>query len=234
MTVNGLPILARQILRLRSNSRIDEVYVATSTSAQDDEIEALCKQFDAKCYRGLEADVLGRVSSLASGLPGCLIVEALGDSPLLDPSIIDLALDLFATKGHESAVVLNTLTSTFPAGMEVHVYSSRALLELDKLLDSDDPMREHVSYNFRRFPQSFELIGFESTELPTTVPLNLELDEQVDFELMSAIYSHFDHKFPGRANFSLGEIIEFLSLNPVLASTNSHIHRRWRDLDGLS
>ena len=74
---------------------IDLVVVATSTSSKDDSIEKFCLENNIKCFRGPEDDVLQRVTSLLQEYNVDLHVECYGDSPLIDPQIIDEFIGIY-------------------------------------------------------------------------------------------------------------------------------------------
>ena len=54
----GKPTLELLIERLRRAASVEQVIVATTSNATDDNVEALCRSIGAGCYRGSEDDVL--------------------------------------------------------------------------------------------------------------------------------------------------------------------------------
>ncbi|MBT4764713.1 spore coat protein, partial [bacterium] len=91
--LKGKPMLLHQIERVAQSKRIDQLYVATSNLAEDDEIEDLCNQNGINCFRGSLSDVLDRYYQLSSILQPSHIVRLTGDCPLIDHKIIDNVID---------------------------------------------------------------------------------------------------------------------------------------------
>src|SRR5512147_1171253 len=60
LPILGKPLLLRMLERVRSAKLIGELVVATSTNADDNEIEELCKSENLTCYRGHLTDLLDR------------------------------------------------------------------------------------------------------------------------------------------------------------------------------
>lgn len=228
--VNGLPMLARQIQRLGFSRHISQVVVATTTLASDDVIEGLCEDWGAVCFRGSELDVLGRVAGYASKLPEHLLVECFGDSPLIDPRIVDIAIEKFISLPAGANVVLNNLKVTYPPGMETLVYGSSTLLLLNSMIGRADSSREHVGSNFRKFPEVFNLHNFEAPQSQRRPEVYLEVDELADLILIRSIWSHFEALKGENEYFSLDEILEFCELNHELTQSNMHVVRRWRSV----
>ena len=70
----GVPMLARQIERLKRSARLDQLVVATSDQADDLAIAALCAELDVPCYRGPLDDVLQRPFILVGALAVLLLL----------------------------------------------------------------------------------------------------------------------------------------------------------------
>jgi spore coat polysaccharide biosynthesis protein SpsF len=81
------------IHRLKSNSRIRHLVVATSQSAEDNAIVEECKVLGIPCVQGSEWDVLSRFYKAAQAYPADWIIRVCGDSPLINADIIDFVID---------------------------------------------------------------------------------------------------------------------------------------------
>lgn len=230
--INGKPMLRRQIERLMSSPSISQVVVATSTHARDDALSDLCAELGAACHRGSEENVLDRVASFAKRNPDDLLVECFGDSPLLSPDLIELGLDMIRSEdSSRMTVVTNNFPQSYPSGMEVLIYPAKALIRLDKLISSEDPMREHVGSNFRRFTTDFSFRSFSASSRHRRPDLFLEVDEPIDLRVVASIFEHFDASH-GEPSFSLDEILDFCDSEPELFRLNKDVHRRWKDSYG--
>ena len=93
--VEGKPIIEWQFERLSLSRLVDEVVVATSDKKNDDPIVKWCRKNKIKFYRGSESDVLERVSEAIKKFNAYIHVECFGDSPLVDPKIIDEYVGFF-------------------------------------------------------------------------------------------------------------------------------------------
>lgn len=88
-------MLARVCERARRAKTIEEVVVATTTHPSDDAVEALCRARGYPCHRGSAQDVLDRYYQAACTFGAEVIVRLTADCPLMDPAVIDLAVQAF-------------------------------------------------------------------------------------------------------------------------------------------
>tara|TARA_X000000950_G_scaffold229307_2_gene277134 strand:- start:2761 stop:3528 length:768 start_codon:yes stop_codon:yes gene_type:complete len=222
----GKPMLLWQVQRIKKSRLVDNVVVGTSDSNLDDEIALFCKDNEIDCFRGSETDVLNRIASLLRAFKVDVHVECYGDSPLIDPQIIDEFIGYFLKSKTEADFFSSSITTTYPPGLEVTVYKSSILLEVDKIVSSDDPLREHVGYNITRFPDRFKIASLSAPTHFFSPETYLEVDTVEDLEVMKLIFKHFLSK--GQAHFGLSEILTLLKSNLDIADKNRHIERRWK------
>ena len=225
--INGKPMLLRQVERLRRSRLLDEIIVATTTNPDDDKIVELCINNNIAYYRGSENDVLDRVSSMIKDKNIDIHVECFGDSPLTDPHIVDEVIGYYYKNQADIDFVSNSLKTTYPPGQEVLVYRGSCLINANKLIAKDDPLREHVSINITQYPNEYRLKNLEAPSYYNYPNIYLEVDTAEDFEVISSIFTYFDDK--GVEHFSLSEILEFLSKNNELVNINNQVDRRWKE-----
>lgn len=140
--IQGEPALTRLLRRLRRCTSLDDIVLATSTSKQDDALERWAKEQDVACHRGSEEDVLARVAEAHETMGSDVIVEICGDCILVDADVVDMAVDTFLE--NDCDVVTNARKPSFPMGVEVQVFRTPDLVEIEA--NVDDPfVREHVS-----------------------------------------------------------------------------------------
>jgi spore coat polysaccharide biosynthesis protein SpsF len=224
--INGKPMLLRQVERLRSSRLVDEVIVATTVNPNDDEIVVFCKDYGIKYFRGSEDDVLNRISSLILENEVDIHVECFGDSPFTDPHIVDEVVGYYLKYQDKYDFVSNSLSTTYPPGLEVLVYSGKSLIKADSLVEKNDPLREHVSIHITQKPEVFRIKNLEAPEYYSFPEVYLEVDTPEDFEVVSTIFKYFDEQ--GNSHFSLAQILDFLKENQELVSINSEVERRWK------
>ncbi len=222
----GKPMLLLQIERINKSRLIDKVIVGTSNSSRDDEIFYFCKKNNVECYRGSEEDVLDRISSLLLHFNVEIHVECYGDSPLIDPQIIDEFIGYYLKHKKSVDYVSSALKTTYPPGLEVTVYGAQVLLKANQLVDKNDPMREHVGYNVTRFPEIFKIKSLEAPPWFFVPNIYLEVDTQKDLELLRSVVQVFYKK--GQDYFSLRDILKVLRDKPSLHNINKDVERRWK------
>ena len=228
--IYGQPMLLRQINRIKKSRLIDHVIVATTTSKGDDLIYDFCKFHNIKVFRGSENDVLSRICELLKEYKVDIHVEFCGDSPLPDPQIIDEIIGCFLKFNKDADYFSSALKTTYPPGTEVTVYSSETLLKVNELVDSDDPLREHVGYNVTRFNNQFKQYSIEAPSWFYEPEIYLEVDTPKDFEFINQIYNYFLEQ--NNSNFNLMDILNFLRKNPILRDSNKKEIRKWKKLRG--
>lgn len=223
--VSGVPMLLRHVDRLRRSRLIDEIVVATTTNPGDDAIAEACLKAGVSVYRGPEDDVLGRIAGLIRARGADVHAEFFGDSPLTDAHLVDETLGVYLKNKDRVDFVSNSLKTTYPPGQEVICYRGEALLKADALVAKDDPLREHVSLNIWKRPETFRVLGLEAPAHYRRPDLYLEVDTAEDFSVVSAVFEHFLSR--GQEYFSLAQILDFFRDREALAATNRGVERRW-------
>lgn len=226
--ITGVPMLALQVERLRKSRLVDEIVVATTTSARDDQIVSLCEDIGVAHFRGPEHDVLRRLSELVASFEVDIHAECFGDSPLMDPQILDEFIGYFLKHDGGLDLVTSTLRTTYPPGMEVMVYRGDTLVEVDSIVPAGDPLREHAGYNITRYPEIFSIANLDAPHHFRAPEIALEVDSPEDFELVSEVFSHFHRQ--RRKHFGLAEILSFVEANEALLEKNKKVFRRWKAL----
>jgi spore coat polysaccharide biosynthesis protein SpsF len=224
-TILGKPMLAHQVERIQRSSLIDEVIIATSTNPADDKIEELAHVLGVKCFRGSEERVLDRVVGALKHFNVDLHVCFWGDCPLPDWTIIDTMIGMYL-KHEGSYDYLDTgLRTTFPPGLEVHVYPAKILYDVERLVTRPED-REHATVHLRLNKDRYRILNVEAPDRYRYPDLHLEVDTIEDFRLVTAVYEAL---YPSNPSFLLSDIIRFMKQNPELADSNRHVHRRWKE-----
>jgi spore coat polysaccharide biosynthesis protein SpsF len=217
LDINGVPSLTRQIRRLRRSIKIDDIVVATSTNPADDAIEAWAANENIACYRGSEDDVLLRVVEAQKFMNSEIVVEICGDTPLIDPLIIDQAVSLF--EEGDCDIVSNTYRLSYPQGIDAQVFRLADLEEIERTIH-DPAVREHVSLYFYENPEKYRLKDLVAPPGLTYPEQRLQLDYEEDLALIREVYRRLEPKY--NDDFGVAEIIECLEKNPELGELNKH------------
>jgi len=216
--INGIPALELMINRIKKAKSVDNIIVATTTNSQDDEIISWCKKNNIDYFRGSEDNVYQRVLETHQKFNTDIVVELTGDCPLLDPKLIDEAIELFLNNGYD--YVSNSLEMTYPIGMAVQVYPLKVLesVSLDRSLEYQD--MEHVT-PYIYASGKYKIYNIKAPKHLFMPELSVTLDTIEDFEMIETVCKAFDN-----FDFSLEEIIEFIKNNKNLLAINQQIHRK--------
>ena len=143
MEVKGKPLIGYLIDRVESVRCLDAIVLAMPACDAGSRLEAYGKSRDVMTFcGGEENDVAGRFASV---LRKCgkwdAFVRICGDSPLLDPVIIE-ALCLTAIQEH-ALVLSNVGQALTPAGQHAELVDTGFFLAQEPYMRGDD--REHVT-----------------------------------------------------------------------------------------
>ncbi|MBI1985136.1 MAG: NTP transferase domain-containing protein [Rhodospirillales bacterium] len=167
----GRPLLGHVIDRALAAKGPNMVIVATSDRPTDDPIAEYAAREGARVFRGSALDVLGRGLACAEAYGLTVLGRICGDSPFIDPDLIDRMLAVHEEVGVE--VTTNLFPRTFPAGMSFEVIEIEALRRLADLTD-DATHREHMTTFIYAHPENFRIhnvtSGIDGSEkVPLTV-----------------------------------------------------------------
>ncbi len=208
----GKSVMTHVIERLRRARRVDNVVVATTTSSRDDAVADLSERLGVVCYRGSELDVLNRYYRAAVQAGADTVVRITSDCPLIDPELVDQAIDLFNAGPRKLDYVGN---EGYPRGFDVEVMSFSAL-ERAWREDPDAVTREHVTPFIIRRPALFPAAVLQC---PKQVrPYRLTLDTLEDYHLIFKIARAFDGAPPGWHG-----IVDLLDSHPDWQKINAHV-----------
>ncbi len=216
-------VLEHVIHRVRRAPNIDDVVVATTESPNDVAIVEEARRLGVNVFCGSEVDVLSRYYFAAKQVNADVVLRVTSDCPLLDPEVMRAMVDKFQTlqRDYESVDYLsNTLTRTYPRGLDVEVFTFEALERAYREATSPAE-REHVTPYLYRYPEKFR-IGQYLSDVDHS-RYRWTLDTEDDWQLLKQI---FDRLGKGSANFSTGEVMELLVKEPQLAKVNTHVAQK--------
>lgn len=217
MDLAGETVLARVLRRLGRASRIDEVVVATTDSASDDEIENECARLQVSCFRGSEHNVLERYLRAAEQFCSDLIVRVTADCPLIDPEVVDEVVGACIAKNVDLSC--NDVPHTFPRGLDVEAFSMETLRRIQGMADQQH-QREHVTPLVYERPDIFRTYLVKGHR--DVSHLRWTVDTPEDLQLTRAIYAHFEN----RDNFGWREALDLVDSHPELAEINAHVAQK--------
>lgn len=219
--VEGQPALTRLVRRLRRCRSLDDIVLATSTSAADDALEEWARSEGVPCYRGSEEDVLRRVVEAQRSRESDIVVEVTGDCTLLDPGVIDMGVTTFLY--NECDVVANVRKPSFPQGVDLQVFRLDALEEVERTID-DPAVREHVSLHFYERSDRYRIIHLAAPPRWSAPDLRFQLDYPEDLEFIREVYRRLEPQYADA--FGVEEILTLLRVEPQLARINAHCEEK--------
>jgi spore coat polysaccharide biosynthesis protein SpsF len=148
----GQPAIFRVFERAITCERLDEIVVATSTNPEDDAIAELFDGRGVRVFRGSPDDPLDRYYRAATHFGFENVVRLMGDCPLVDPMVLDDVVSRYLEHQYDFCC----LSGEFPAGLDVTVFSCRALETAfrNARLPSE---REHVTPYITNHPELFRI-----------------------------------------------------------------------------
>jgi len=207
----GEPMILRQLERIGRAERLDQIVVATSDDHSDDHLAAVLEQSGYAVVRGSLDDVLSRFILALDTFPSPVVVRLTADCPLASPSVIDLVVDSFLAQPAD--YVSNTMTPTYPDGLDVEVTTAAALRKVGQLC-VDPAEREHVTLGIYRRPELFSIGNVASSQ--DLSHLRWTVDTPEDLEFVRGVYGELYEHNP---HFDLTEIMLYLDRHPERSRT---------------
>lgn len=207
--------------RLRRAETLDDVVVATSAEAADDELAAYCLDAGYACGRGSLTDVLDRVLTVAQSHGAETVVRVTADCPLVDPGVVDLVVaEHLATGGDFTA---NRLPPphrrTYPIGLDVEVAAIGALRQAAEAAVTP-AHREHVMPFLYEHPERFA-IGVVDTDVDAG-SVRWTIDTPEDLAAVRALLT----KAGVDAATSWRVLLRRWHEDPTLRALNAHVDQR--------
>lgn len=190
LTLGDRSILQWVLDRVRRAQRLHAVVLATSTAAADDCLVEHCRRWDVPCFRGSEADVLGRFAATAECFDAGLIVRVNADNPLVDPQHIDALVEAALRSGADyqsyrrgdGKPVMLTALSFFTEVI------SRACLRRAHREIVDPFRREHVTLGIYGCPEQFDVRWLDVPACCNDPRLRFTVDTPSDFDLLQEVF----------------------------------------------
>jgi spore coat polysaccharide biosynthesis protein SpsF len=222
LPVDGKPILAHMVERLKLVPSVDEIVLATTVNKTDDVLIEFAKPHGISVFRGSEDDVMSRIVEAATSAKADIVVETTGDCPVIDPQVIEQIIQLFLNNACDYAS--NVEVRSYPIGMDTQVFRAETLRK--SLSMTTHPLdREHVTRHIRMNPQMFRQLHLVSPPDSRWPELGLTLDEPKDYELLKSVIEYFTSR--NRIDFTCAEILRMLETeHPEWVLINQDVRRK--------
>lgn len=208
----NVPMIGRQVERLRRATAMDALVVATSTDPGDDALVEYVATLGVPVVRGSLDDVLARFVQAIDEHAIDTVVRLTADCPLASPAVIDAVIADFVSGGAD--YVSNTLTPTYPDGVDVEVLRADVLRWV--AANSDDPHEhEHVTLGVYRRPERFAVRNVAGGE--DLSDLRWTVDNPDDLAFVREVYARL---YPANPAFELADVLALLEREPGLSRTS--------------
>lgn len=220
--INGQPMIVQIYNRVKKSKNIDEIIVATSNEADDDELCKICSENGINVFRGSLEDVLCRFYICAENANADCIVRLTGDNCLVDAELIDRAINIFIRE----KVDYLSYCKELPLGMSTEVFSFAALKKCHEETNNKE-CREHVTLYMYKNNEEFNCLKFSDGNLDDFSNVRLTVDTLEDFNVAEKIYENFQGQ-----DFGYKDIISLTAKKPEIFSINSSIKQKSTEYKG--
>jgi spore coat polysaccharide biosynthesis protein SpsF len=189
--LDGELMLGALVGRLMQASSISSILIATSDGTDDDAIADFCTTTRTDCFRGPLDDVAMRLADAAQQAGAPAFARFSGDSPFMDPDLVDAVVALFRRADVDLAT--NVQVRTFPKGQSVEVVRVDALRRAQAIMEPGEA--EHVTPVFYRRPHDFRIANLTSGHDWGAIQMSVDTPE--DFTLAERMMAAMRRE-PGR------------------------------------
>ena len=212
---SNTPVIKVLLSRLSQSKEIDKVVVATSTNSVENPLVEYVTKLGYEVFLGSEHDVLDRYYKAAQWFSADVIVRITGDCPLIDPKIVDEIINMYKSKDID--YLSNTITPTYPDGLDVEVFSFSSLKSAWNLAKTPFE-REHVT-PYIKDSSKFKIKNFYNSKDYSSE--RWTLDEIEDYDVIKSIVDSFSSSY----SFSWKDVLKLKEAQPKLFLGNKHIVR---------
>ena len=214
--VAGEPMIVQQLRRIARAERLDGIVVAISTDPSDDDLAVVLADAGFDVVRGSLNDVLSRFVSVLDSYDADVVVRLTGDCPLASPTVIDDVISAFHNS--QADYVSNTMSPTYPDGLDVEVVTADALRRVAST-SVDSAEREHVTLGVYRYPKTFTIENFTDPEVRDNSHMRWTVDNADDLEFVRWAYSSLEQPF------DYSQILDLIELHRDRARTEQDAKR---------
>lgn len=216
----GKTVLEHDVIRLKLIKNIDEIVIATTELDRDNKIVEECKKMNVKYFRGSEQNVLARYYYAAKENNADIVVRVTSDCPLIDPEVSSKIVEFYLENMDKYDYVSNTIDRTYPRGLDIEVFSFKALEKAFKeaIIERD---KEHVTPYIWDNPDKFKLCQYRN-DIDYSY-LRWTLDTEEDYLLISTVYKEL---YGTKDILGFNNIIELFKKKPNIRQINENIEQK--------
>lgn len=207
----GEPMIWRQVERIRLSRTVTKLIVATSIDPMDDPLASFLVARGQTVFRGASSNLTERFTRCVEAAgPVSHVVRIKGDSPFVDPAIIDDTVRLALVSG--AAYASNRVRRSHPKGLEVEVVTTQALsssaAETEPEIAAGTSPLAQIRGQPDRYPQAHILAPRDLSNLDWRVKT------PADYAFAKAVYAALHAADPG---FSMQDVLDIMQGRQDLA-----------------
>ena len=215
LKILGKPIIWHIHNRLKFCKNLDEIVIATGNSKNNLEIQDFAKKNNISIFEGDEIDLVSRLYETGEKFHASAIVRITGDSPLVDPTIVDQVISTYKKNIKKIDIVSNIREKSFPHGLEVEIFSMESLKKMNVKIKKPE-MREWFSLFIEKNPNLFNILNISNSK--DLSKLRWTLDYEEDYTFIKKIYEEL---YIENEIFLMNDILKLIHKNPKLQKINS-------------
>lgn len=155
--IYGIPIIQHVVNRIKRSKKTTKLIVSSSLKKSDNNLISYLKKNRIKFFRGDLENVAMRLYETAKTNKAKSFVRISGDSPLIDPKLVDRAIKI-SQKEKKYDIITNVFPRTFPQGQSVEVIKTSIIKKYSKNFSKLD--KEHVTKYFYDNSNKFLIKNF--------------------------------------------------------------------------
>ncbi len=213
--INNKTTIEILLKRLSKSKLVDKIVVASPQEDKNTDLSKEILRLGFKIFFGSKDDILDRFYKAAKSYKAKTIIRITGDCPLIDPSLVDNALDIFFKK--KADYLCNNEHLPFPDGLDIEITKfallKKAWKKATKPLD-----REHVTPYISRLKNINKIMLKGNKEYSK---IRLTLDYKIDLIFLKKILNYFKPSI----YFSFSDILKLYKLKPKIFDVNNKFIR---------
>ena len=177
-------VLGLCVKRVCAANLVSKTFVSTSLESSDDYIVEFCKNNKIDSFRGSLEDVGKRLVDTALSCRQERFIRICGDSPFIDPSIIDEAVSI--SQSSDFDLVTNVFPRSFPKGQSVEVIRTKTMQQICSKKRTRAEKEHATSYFYNNY-KNYRICSFNSGA--DQANSRQCIDDEKDYEIAKYVMS---------------------------------------------
>ncbi|MEM3173133.1 MAG: glycosyltransferase family protein [Candidatus Nitrosotenuis sp.] len=214
--IEDKPMIWHVINRVKKVKLAQQIALITTKNKDDKILLKIAEQNDIIGFGGKKSDVLDRHYQCAKKINADPIIRITSDCPLVDPILVDRIIQFYQKNKYD--FVSNAIYPTYPDGLDVEVFSFKALQKAARLAKKKHD-REHVTTFFIDNSDKFNIYNYQNNK--DLSYMRWTVDREKDLKFVRIIY----RKMRPSKVFSMNKVLNILKKEPKLLTINKGIMR---------